>query len=225
MLEFKNNLLFKDGVPVLKIIATDLFLDSADKQFEKKLLTHYEQFISKLMEAYIELNTDDDVAMSKLEDTLSKNSSQDIIRQDLFEILNSHADIEKIYKNAYYRFKSEIISGRNIESVERVAELRDAGVDSFSDTLNVGETTSNTVGFFSIFFSSKYRFMSDREIKKELVKSVIIWILLIVSDTLFLIYITYTSKNKVSGVFYLIEGLLVCCTIFLTIKLIRKYYV
>jgi len=223
MIEFKQGIIWKDGISILKIIQEDLSLNAGEKDYERKLLSFYERFVTNLMNCHIEDIDDNEDAIMKLESAVSSSEPPDRVREHLFNVLMANPHFETIYKKAYYQFKSEIILKHGIEYNEGIDELRDGGIESVSDTLDIGENTSNGIGFLSIFFSSKYRLMTDKEVKKELLKGIILWIIGLVATSVLMMYFSDALKNVIGGVVYFLESLLIGFIVYVITSLIKKY--
>lgn len=177
MIEFKNSLLYRDGISIAQIIATDAALKPGDKHYEKKMTGLYEKFMEKFVECYIADIEDNDAEMDAFEN-LTQHAGKDASgAAALFGSMLSNPHIEQIYKKGYYQFRSELILGTSIKENEELREVRDEGLENAGEFTHVGETASSGLGLLSIFFSRKHRFMSDRDIKWDLFKTAIAWLI------------------------------------------------
>jgi hypothetical protein len=183
MITFKEEYIYKadtsivlyiDGVSIIKWIVKDFSLNLNKKRDQKKFIKRFKLFFEKFLQEFLEVG--DETIANELEFILKTESAQNVKRKLISFFKGSQINLDKVFEKSYFEFKSSSILYGKIEGEDDIHDLRDEISDSVLDSLELGNTSSG-MSFLSIFFSKKFRYIADSDLKYEIFKMILKWVI------------------------------------------------
>ncbi len=176
--------LYKDEISIIHFLLEDFSLDLSKKKDQKMLITLFKEFFEHFLSEFLQVSSD--IVADNLETLIEDVSTKDTKAKFIKILETSSVNLDEIFEKSYFEFKGENLSKNRIGITNDLNEQIDIVSD---DTME--PTTSGAVGFIGIFFSNKYRYMSDYKVKREIVVGITVWAVKIIIGLVVGLIFTY----------------------------------
>jgi hypothetical protein len=170
--------LYKNGISINRILIEEFSIDLKKIKDRKKFMMLFKIFWECFMTEFLEVCSDE--VCDKLEVIFKEPTS----KEQFIEILEGcPANMDDIFKRAYVEFKKKMIIYERTGIADELTDFRDEISDNVMELAEVDSDTSTSFNLASVLFSSKYRYLTDRQIKFEIFKKIVA-VLVVILGTL-----------------------------------------
>jgi len=175
--------LYKNGVSLNKILVDDFLIDFKKAEDRKKFIMLSNSFWITFI--YVFLEASNDSVIDDFFDKIPTNHPSPELQQQVIDILEKRSvHMDRIFAIAYRKLKKDTFIFERTGYADAITDIRDDVSDAVMEHTETDSNLANFLSLMSSLFSSKYRYLSDRQVAIQIVVKVVTLIIGILLTTL-----------------------------------------